>query len=102
MKKILFIGSLIFLFIGCAAVKQAKQDAASCLADPVCREAAVAEARNEKEIATAIAGASPIPLSANIVGGAVYGIGLVVALIRKGRKKRLEAVPAVAAADTPK
>ena len=92
MRKPLILLSLVFLIIGCAALQQAKIDATACLQDPVCRAEAVAEAKNAKEVATAVAGASPIPLSSNIVGGATYGIALVIALIMKGRKKR-ETIP---------
>ena len=84
---------LFLLFAGCAQFKSATTDITECLKDPICRAEAVKEASDAKEIAVAVSGASPIPLSSNLVGGAIYGIVLILALAKKG-KKREELPPA--------
>ena len=91
MKSIYLVGFLFFL--GCAQLKEATFDVKACFSDHICREQAVSEARSAKEIAVAVSGASPIPLSSNLVGGAIYGIVLILALAKKG-KKREELPPA--------
>lgn len=87
MKGVIF-GLLILTALGCTAVQQARTDASICLQDPVCREEAVSQAIKAKEISVAISGASPIPLSTNVVGGIAYGAVLIFALWKKGKKKR--------------
>ena len=79
---------LILIFLGCAAIQQAKVDATACLQDPICRAEAVKEAENAKGIAQDISGVSPIPLSSNVVGGIAYGVFFVIGLIKNGRKKK--------------
>lgn len=80
---------LFLIFMGCAAIQQAKVDATACLQDPVCRAEAVKEAEMAKGIAKDISGISPIPLSSNMVGGVVYGVFFIIGLIKHGRKKEV-------------
>ena len=87
-RVILLLIVAVFLGTGCAKIKEMTVDARTCLADPVCREEAVAIANSTKVQAVAIAGISPIPLSTNLVGGVAYGAALIIALIRGGRKRK--------------
>jgi len=91
--KIWILALAVTLGVGCAAIKQAKDDAQTCLTDPLCREEAINKAKEAKEVALAIGGASPIPLSSNVIGGAIYGLVLVYSLIKGGRKKKEEVSP---------
>ena len=93
MRKLILALSFVFFLFGCTAVKQATVDAKSCLADPICRAEAVSQADNAKEVAVAVGGASPIPLSSNLVGGVVYGLVFIYALVKGGRKKREDTQP---------
>jgi hypothetical protein len=89
MKKHIFLLLAVLLIgVGCAAVKQGTVDAKTCLADPVCREEAVKQANSAKQQAVAVAGVSPLPGSANVAGGVAYGVVLLIALVRGGRKLR--------------
>lgn len=76
------------LGFGCTAIKQAKVDATACLQDDACRAEAVAEAEKAKSIAVDLSGASPIPLSSNVVGAVAYGGVLLFALVKHGRRKK--------------
>ena len=78
----------LVLLTGCAAFQQARDDVKACMADPRCREAAISSASTVKATTVAVAGVSPVPLSANVIGGAAYGIALLIALLKGGRKKR--------------
>lgn len=89
MKKIFLIVSISFLIVGCAALRQAKDDMYSCLNDQVCMDAAVAKAESAKKQITAVAGvASPIPWVPSAAGALGGGIVLLVSLVTGGRKKR--------------
>lgn len=87
MRKLWLALALLLVFAGCAAIKESVGSAKACLSDPVCLEKATNEAKSAKAVAVSIAGVSPIPLSANLVGGGVYGIALLIALIKGGKKK---------------
>lgn len=87
-RSIWILIAVLFLATGCAAVKQGSSDAKMCLADPVCREEAVAKAASVKAQAISISGMSPVPLSTNVVGGVAYGVMLLIALVKGGQKKR--------------
>ena len=88
MKRFYILCFVVFIALGCAAVKQAGTDAKACLADPACLAQAKAEAERGREIGLTLGGISPIPLSANVVGAVSYGLVLIYALIKGGHKKR--------------
>ena len=93
MKKIFFVLFLLFLFAGCAQLKDQKANFDECWKDPGCRSHAL-EVFKEAQIAGATAGSFvPIPGVGAVSGVALGGLAFLIAMLSGGaalRKKKEE------------
>ena len=86
MKLLYLTTTIVVLLIGCTAIKEGYHNFKDCVVDRDCRQQSVEQGKNYQSYGTAIGGIVPFPLSASIVGAALFGIGFTLNAI-KGRKK---------------
>ena len=86
MRRATIAGLILLSLIGCAQLKGVVSNIKDCITDLDCRSHAEGQAKEAKAIAVSVAGVSPIPLSANLVGGVTFGLVFLFNLA-KGKKK---------------
>lgn len=91
--KTLWLVAFIVLITGCAAIKEQTANVKACVADPVCMEQAVSQAKKTREVGRAVGDALPFPAAPLVAGSVFYSVALLVGLMRGGKKIREQQQP---------